>query len=285
VPPGPHPDEQLGTAPGTLGSALRSAREAAGLSVEQVAAATRIRGTLIRDLEADRLVSSGAAVYARGHVRSIAGAVRADPAPLLLLCDAAGATSASGPGMVAAEPARREHPRGGSVLLPPSPLRVDRSGPRWGLALVGALGVLTAVFLLGQAGPGPDQRGTTSVGQLGASGTPSAPSPTAAKPTRVAPTLDPGAVAKLPPPTGAQLRVRLIGAPSWVLVRSGSTVLFEGVLPAGAFRDFSDPALLRIKVGNAAAVNLNCGGRDGGSAGGAGMIASFTCTAGGLSPA
>jgi len=224
-------------------------------------------------------------VYARGHVRSIAGAVRADPAPLLLLCDAAGATSASGPGMVAAEPARREHPRGGSVLLPPSPLRVDRSGPRWGLALVGALGVLTAVFLLGQAGPGPDQRGTTSVGQLGASGTPSAPSPTAAKPTRVAPTLDPGAVAKLPPPTGAQLRVRLIGAPSWVLVRSGSTVLFEGVLPAGAFRDFSDPALLRIKVGNAAAVNLNCGGRDGGSAGGAGMIASFTCTAGGLSPA
>jgi len=72
----------------SLGTALRSAREAAGATVEQVSADTRIRVTLIRDLEADRFASSGGAVYARGHLRAIASAVGADPAPLVARFDA-----------------------------------------------------------------------------------------------------------------------------------------------------------------------------------------------------
>ena len=41
---------------GTVGERLRAAREAAGLTVEQVSATTRIRPPVLRDLEADRLV-------------------------------------------------------------------------------------------------------------------------------------------------------------------------------------------------------------------------------------
>ncbi len=278
---GPSSTEQPGS-PGTLGAALRAAREQAGQSIEQVAATTRIRSTLIRDLEADRLASSGAAVYARGHVRAIAGAVHADPVPLLQLCDAAGATSASGPTVVP-EPLPRQTV-GSSVLGQPSALRAERRGPRWGLAVTGAVVVLAGVLYGANRNGGPGQHRPTSVDGLGTPAT-SAPVQAAPKPAAPSPTLDPGAVAKLPTPTGAQLRVRLIGGPSWVLVRHGATVLFEGVLPAGSFRDFSDPASLKVKVGNAAAVNLNCDGKDGGSAGAAGAIASFTCTAAGLGPA
>src|SRR3954463_3800803 len=70
---------------GSLGAALRAAREAAGLSVEDIAADTRIRSTLIRDLESDRFESSGAPVYARGHVRAITHTIGVDEKPFLAL--------------------------------------------------------------------------------------------------------------------------------------------------------------------------------------------------------
>ena len=79
-----------GPAPDTsVGAGLTRAREAAGLTVDQVSAQTRIRATLVRDLEADRFDSSGARVYARGHIRAIAGAIGVDAAPLLAAFDAA----------------------------------------------------------------------------------------------------------------------------------------------------------------------------------------------------
>ena len=59
----------------TIAARNLAAREAAGLTVEDVSGETCIRGTLIRDIEADRFASSGAPVYARGHVRAIARAV------------------------------------------------------------------------------------------------------------------------------------------------------------------------------------------------------------------
>ena len=55
----------------TFGSELRKARESAGISVEQLAAETRIRSSLIREFESDRYVSAGGAAYARGHIRVI----------------------------------------------------------------------------------------------------------------------------------------------------------------------------------------------------------------------
>ena len=42
-----------------------------------------IRATVVRDLEADRIESSGGAIYARGHVKSICGSVGVPAAPYL----------------------------------------------------------------------------------------------------------------------------------------------------------------------------------------------------------
>ena len=56
-------------------SSLQQAREAAGLSVEQISAITNIRAGVIRDLENNSVEVCGGIAYARGHVRSIAKAI------------------------------------------------------------------------------------------------------------------------------------------------------------------------------------------------------------------
>jgi hypothetical protein len=56
-------------------SSLQQAREAAGLSVEQISAITNIRAGVIRDLEINSVEICGGIAYARGHVRSIAKAM------------------------------------------------------------------------------------------------------------------------------------------------------------------------------------------------------------------
>src|SRR5437763_2849218 len=53
------------------------------MSVEDVSSATRIRAGLIRSIEADEFDPCGGAVYARGHIRSIARVVGIDPQPLV----------------------------------------------------------------------------------------------------------------------------------------------------------------------------------------------------------
>ena len=255
----------------TLGAALRAAREASGQSVEQVSAATRIRATLVRDLEADRFASSMGSVYARGHVKSIAAAVGADPAPLLALFDKV--QKADEPPTIV-ELASATAPSGfdGSAFAASAAsLRPERRTPRWGAAL-GAAGVVLLVFMgIGFATGGKKPPPTASP-------------PTSASPTPAAAvhTPAPDSVASKPAVTGAQLRLRLIGGASWVSVSNATTTLFEGILRDGQFKDFSDPTRLKVVVGNALPVNLNCGGKDSGPAGASGQVKRFMCTATGL---
>jgi hypothetical protein len=66
-----------------LGRRLALARQQAGLSIEEVAAATRIRPGMVREIEAGDFIHCGGDVYARGHVRAIAKCVGVDPEPLI----------------------------------------------------------------------------------------------------------------------------------------------------------------------------------------------------------
>ena len=62
----------------SVGAFLREAREASGYSVEQISAMTRLRPTLIKDIEANNFQSCGGSIYARGHIRTIGQIVNAD---------------------------------------------------------------------------------------------------------------------------------------------------------------------------------------------------------------
>ena len=101
----------------SIGQALAEAREKAGLTVDQVAAATRIRRTLVMDIERDDFSSSGGDFYARGHVRTIAQKVGLDPAPLLAEFDRARPEAAP--------------PRATDVFESETAARPERRGPNW----------------------------------------------------------------------------------------------------------------------------------------------------------
>jgi cytoskeletal protein RodZ len=67
----------------SIGETLAEARNRIGLTVREVSERTRVRETIIRDIERDDYSSCGADFYARGHIRAIARVVDIEPAPLI----------------------------------------------------------------------------------------------------------------------------------------------------------------------------------------------------------
>lgn len=67
----------------SIGEALAQARHQAELTVGEVSGSTRIRETIIRDIERDDYAACGGDFYARGHIRAIADVLHVDSAPLI----------------------------------------------------------------------------------------------------------------------------------------------------------------------------------------------------------
>ena len=95
----------------------------------------------------------------------------------------------------------------------------------------------------------------------------------------------PSAVAKVPAPSGAALRLRVVKGTSWVNVQSSSgEVLFRGVLSPGTAKDFDDPRAARgdRRQRRRGQPHLRRQGRRGRQAG---QVRKYTCAAKGLVPA
>jgi cytoskeleton protein RodZ len=69
------------------GARLRAAREARGLSIEEVAERLRLNAALVLAMEQDRLALLGAPVFARGHLRNYAALVGAPEQEIMAACD------------------------------------------------------------------------------------------------------------------------------------------------------------------------------------------------------
>jgi len=116
----------------SIGESLAAARRQAGLSISQVSQQTRIREAIIRDIERDDYSHCGGDFYARGHIRSIARAVGADPGPLIAEYDATRRASLP---VTAAE-----------AFRPLTPIKVREPRRRhWGAALGLALVVVVGL--------------------------------------------------------------------------------------------------------------------------------------------
>jgi cytoskeleton protein RodZ len=76
-----------GAAPASPGALLRSAREACGLSIEEVADRLRLNEALVLAMEEDRFGLLGAPVFARGHLRNYAALVGAAEREILAAFD------------------------------------------------------------------------------------------------------------------------------------------------------------------------------------------------------
>lgn len=248
----------------SVGEALTRAREERGLSVEDVSAATRIRAGLIRQIEADDFHACGGAVYARGHIRSIARAAGADPEPLIAEYD-------------------REHIEDAPPALVPTPAidpdaaaHADRHRPNWTAAMGAALlaiCVLAGVSLAGNLSSGSDN----TAGKRDTVVVPTSPPPTTAPPASP----PPDSVSQLPTDKAIAL-VRVTSDRTWMSVTTFSgQVLFEGLLSAGQHKVFRDNRGLRLTIGNAPVVNLVANGRDIGAPRSEGNVAHVTIPRGG----
>jgi cytoskeletal protein RodZ len=245
----------------SVGEDLARAREARGMSVEDVSTATRIRGALIRAIEADDFDACGGAVYARGHLRNIARAVGIDPEPLVAEFD-------------------RTHHRDAVPIAAPEQAtdhaiaaRVDRRGPNWTAAMALALVVicvLAAYGLLNHGGSSPTPAADKPV--VTQSATPK-PKPVSSPP--------PSAVAQVPSNVAVAM-VRVTGGQTWLQVETlGGKLLFQGLLAQGQSKVFRDARGLRMVIGNAPAVQLVADNRDFGTPRSSGDVAHVTVQPGG----
>lgn len=66
-----------------IGEDLRRAREASGLSLDEISSRTKIRVRILESIEINDYRSCGGATYARGHVRQMAKVVGLDPDELI----------------------------------------------------------------------------------------------------------------------------------------------------------------------------------------------------------
>jgi cytoskeletal protein RodZ len=235
------------------------------MSVEDVSSATRIRAGLIRAIEADDFDPCGGAVYARGHLRSIARAIGIDPEPLVAEFDR---------GHVVDEPMHVPGPSQPSE--PDLAARADRHRPNWaaamGIALV-AICVLAAYGLVHKSPTHPAAQSdngtvpTPTTTSSAAPTTPSSPPPTS--------------VAQVPTNTAVAL-VRATGGRTWLQVETlAGRLLFQGLLNSGQTKVFRDAKGLRLVIGNAPAVQLVADNHDFGTPQSSGNVAHVTIQPGG----
>jgi cytoskeletal protein RodZ len=228
----------------SIGETLADARRRAGLSVTQVSQQTRIRESIIRDIEQDNFTACGGDFYARGHIRSIAGVVGTDPAPLISEYDAD-----HGP---------VNSMRAADVFGPTKPIKIrERRSP--------SLAMIVALVLLAIIGFGA-YRLVSSHGRhsanLAASTTPTVRPPSTHP--AATPKAKPSATATTAPtPANVVINVAAGQEPCWVLLTRASdgSQIFMGDVYAGTSMTWTEREAVNIRLGNPGAIVLTVNGQ------------------------
>ncbi len=218
----------------SIGETLADARRRAGLTVTQVSQQTRIRESIIRDIEQNEFSACGGDFYARGHIRSIASVVGTDPVPLISAYDA----EHGPPGAI----------RAADVFEPSTPIKIrERRSP--------SLSMIVAVVLLAIIGFGAYRLVSHHGG-----GKPAA-APTHRVTASAKPTVHP---TPTPSPTPSDVVIKLTANQDcWVLVTSSSdgSQIYMGVVPAGSSMTWTEKQPVHVRLGNPGGVILTVNGQ------------------------
>lgn len=240
----------------SIGDALAEARSRAGLTITQVSQRTCIRETIIRGIERGDFSACGGDFYARGHIRSIARAVGADPEELIRDYDAAhGAPQAI---------------RAADVFEPATPIRLkERRKPNLSIAMVLVLalvlgfGVYRAVASRGSAAPyHPPQ----------AAGVKARASHPASAPPSPGPSASPAAA------QGHQVVIRLTAIQDcWVeFTRPNGRYMLQSYIVGGTSKTWTFSHAVDMQIGNPGGILLNVNGKDLGRPGSPGQPMTLT---------
>jgi len=223
----------------SLGSLIAKARKDAGLSLEDLAAKTNIRISVLSEIEKDNFSHCGGETYARGHVRNIASILKVDQKEFIRLY---------------------EEEQGGEVrsmkdlLIENSVMRLPAEARKVSWKVLVMISVVS-LFAVGIAQVVISNVNTNDV----VSAVPSASaSPTAAE----SPSAEPSAQNTFSTGTGVEVVINATRAKSWLFVSDASgRTLFSGQVSRGAVKVFSSDSQLNLKVGNAGGVDLKVNGK------------------------
>jgi cytoskeleton protein RodZ len=233
----------------TLGERFRTAREARGLSISDVAEKIRIRSLYLSAIEEESWSKIGAPVYIRGFIRTYARFLGLDPEEAVATFNR---TQPAPP------------PTASSSLLDHGEV------PAWRSSLLIGLASLVAVVLIGLV---TYNELTMRRAQLPESA-PASAAPAA--PASVAPVPEAKPATAVAANEGNSLVVRL-SAPSWLRVTVDGNVSMEGTFPAGTLKTFHGRNAL-VRIGNAGGVEIYVDGRHFGKLGKSGDVAEHDFT-------
>jgi cytoskeletal protein RodZ len=222
----------------SIGEDLADARRRAGLTVSQVSQQTRIRESIIRDIEQGDFTACGGDFYARGHIRSIAGAIGTDPVPLISEYDAD-----HGPvGPL----------RAADVFEPSKPIKIrERRSPSMTMIVVVVL-----LAIIGYAS-------YRLVSSHNKSGHPAAAASTTPQPSvRSTPSSAKASPTVSATPSDVVIKVAAVEE-CWVLLTrtSDGSQIFMGVVPAGSSMTWTEKQAVSIRLGNPGGIVLTVDGQ------------------------
>ena len=259
----------------SIGSRLRFAREAKGMTVSELSAKVRVREVLIKHIEKDEFEKVGADVYVRGHVRAMAQSLDLNPDELMALYPASGVgdspfdqpvlapeTEILEVASVVAVQQNNSSQFSGSFFKPLENIRA-RSGTNWSLLMASTLGVITLIAI-GSVVVSTFNSPTNVVAEETVSPTPT-PTPAATKEAE-------DLTANVPAP-GVDVLLKAEGNSSWVRATDVNDVeLFEGIIREGQEQRVGSVEGVKLLLGNAGAITLTVNGQVLGKAGGNGEV-------------
>jgi len=229
-------------------SSLQQAREAAGLSLEQISALTNIRPGVIKDLENNSVELCGGIAYARGHIRSIVSAInKKTPKSFkvdadLLVAQMEAAQSEDGRKII-------DRLAENNVADKPKEKKRMKFGTLASIsAAVLSIGFVAQIAINNVSAVNSEVMPVKATNQVIAQdGTNTS--------------------------TGVNLVVTGVSGKSWLgLTNADGEQVFNGQISAGQVATFTDPQLIKAIIGNAGAVRLNLNGADLGVVGADGEV-------------
>lgn len=234
----------------SVGRSLRQARIEAGLTVDDVSNATRVRIAIVQAIEQDDFAPCGGDVYARGHIRTLARAVHIDPAPVLARYDA--------------EHGGRPAPTPAAPMFEAERIRPERRGPNWTAAMVAAIVAVIGFvgFTVVKGSGGSDAKSSVAEGSTPtASTSATSATPKISKPADPKPEPTDSAIAAAPQDK-VTVQVSAPDGRSWISAKDhNGRLLFDGLLKQGESKTFQDKTKIDLVLGDAGAIKLYVNGK------------------------
>ena len=241
----------------SLGSMISKARKDAGLSIDDLSAATNIRGTLLREMEANNFSQCGGDTYARGHLRNIAIKLNVDPQIFLTVFEDE---------QMHVDRTMQDLLIENNVMREPKEVRKVSWKALVTISVASLLVAGLAQIIISNDSTPDIPLATEET---------TTPSPSA-EPTaseEVVPTDE----ATISTGKGVEVVINAVRAKSWVFVSDTTgRVLFSGQIAQGKTKTFSSSEQLNLRIGNAGGVDLSVNGKKIDSLGADGQVVSVS---------